>query len=194
MTLRKLSFALLYAATALVANPSIAGTISADERAAIQDMRHDSLRRLVIHAEPRAAVDVGYVAQSGEALHIPADGRIHVVNFWATWCAPCREEMPALDRLRADLGEEAGVIAIATGRNRIEDIERFNTETGVTMPINLDARGELAAAHGAMGLPTTIIFDGEGREIARLTGAAEWDEAAPIIRALAAALAEASAD
>ena len=112
------------------------------------------------------------------------------MNFWATWCAPCREEMPALDRLRAELGDEAGVIAIATGRNRVEDIERFNEDVGVTMPINLDPRGDLAAAHGAMGLPTTIVFDGEGREIARLTGAAEWDKAGPIIRALVEALAD----
>ncbi|MGR3723333.1 TlpA family protein disulfide reductase [Abyssibius alkaniclasticus] len=190
MTLRKLSFALLYAATALVANPSIAGTLSAEERAAIESMRSDSLRRLVIHSEPRDVVDVGYVSKAGEAQTIPANGRLNVVNFWATWCAPCREEMPALDRLRAELGDEAGVIAIATGRNRVEDIERFNEDVGVTMPINLDPRGDLAAAHGAMGLPTTIVFDGEGREIARLTGAAEWDKAGPIIRALVEALAD----
>lgn len=190
MTLRNLSFALFYAATALVANPAIAGDISATDRAAISDMRSDSLRRLVIHETPRDVVDAGYQSRMGEALTIPADGQLRLVNFWATWCAPCREEMPALDQLRAELEGEAIVMAIATGRNRMEDIEAFNAEFGITMPINLDPRGDMASAYGAMGLPATVILDGQGREIARLTGAAKWAEAADILRALAAATAD----
>jgi len=190
MTLRKLSFALLYAATALVANPGHAGALTAEDRSAIQAMRSDSLRRLVIHAEPRTALDIGYFAPSGEPLELPADGQLRLVNFWATWCAPCREEMPALDALRQALEGEAIVMAIATGRNRIEDIERFNAETGIVMPVNLDPRGEMASAYGVLGLPSTIILDGEGREIARLTGAADWAEAEDILRALVAATAD----
>ena len=190
MTPRNFIVALLYAAAALVANPALSGEMSAADRTAIEDMRSDSLRRLVIHESAQPRIDAGYFSATGESLEIPADGEIRLINFWATWCAPCREEMPALDALRVALEGEAVVMAIATGRNRLEDIERFNTETGISMPVNLDPRGEMASAYGVLGLPSTIILDGEGREIARLTGAADWAEAEGILRALAVATAD----
>ena len=190
MNIRNLTLALLYAAAALVANPVAAGTLSDADRSAIEAMRADSLRRLVIHQTPRDRVETGYQSAMGEALSIPADGQLRVVNFWATWCAPCREEMPALESLRTELAGEVIVMAIATGRNRMEDIERFNSEMEITIPVLLDPRGEMASDYGVLGLPTTVILDGEGREIARLTGAADWAGAAEILRALAAATAD----
>jgi thiol-disulfide isomerase/thioredoxin len=100
-----------------------------------------------------------------------------VLNFWATWCAPCRKEMPALDALQAALGDRGlEVVAIATGRNAPAAITRFFDETGVAnLHPYTDPGMELARDMAVFGLPVTVILDREGREIARLTGEADWN-------------------
>ncbi len=98
-----------------------------------------------------------------------------VLNFWATWCAPCRREMPSLERLQAAMPELA-VVPVATGRNAVEGIRRFFDEAGVkTLPILRDPQSVLAHGMGVMGLPVTVILNPEGQEVARLIGDAEWD-------------------
>ena len=120
-----------------------------------------------------------------------ADGKVKIVNFWASWCAPCRKELPALDRLNRDFGGERFTVAtIATGRNTIPAIIRLFEETGVeSLPLYLDKEQALAREMGVLGLPVTVILDPEGREIARMTGDAEWDgeSARAIVAALLAA-------
>ncbi len=181
--------ALLYAAIAMGANPVGAQTISPELRLELMDMRVDEMRKLKILSEAEDPIDIAFTDPSG-AEHILADsnGKIRVVNFWATWCAPCREEMPALSELQTLLGgDEFEVMAIATGRNRLEGIERFNAEAGVTnLPVLLDPRGTLGRQFGALGLPLTVILNREGQEIARLTGGADWvsESALAIIRTI----------
>ena len=98
-----------------------------------------------------------------------------VLNFWATWCAPCRAEMPSLDRLQAAMPEIA-VVPVATGRNAVTQITKFYEEAAVkNLPVLRDPKSGLAHAMGVMGLPVTVILDPEGREVARLIGDAEWD-------------------
>lgn len=182
---------LLYAAMTMAVNPVAAQTISAELRIELMDMRVDEMRKLKVLEEAEDLIDVAFTDPVGNE-HFLADtnGKIRVVNFWATWCAPCREEMPALAALETMLGgEDFQVMAIATGRNRLEGIERFNAEAGVTnLPVLLDPRGKLGAQFGALGLPLTVILNREGQEIARLTGGADWisDSALEIIRALIA--------
>lgn len=115
-------------------------------------------------------------------------GKWVVLNFWATWCPPCREEMPALDRLQAAMPEIA-VVPLATGRNDPAAIERFFSDAAIANLENLrDPKSELARAMGIMGLPVTVIVNPEGQEVGRLIGDAHWDspDAQALIRALMA--------
>ncbi|MBL4807639.1 MAG: TlpA family protein disulfide reductase [Rhodobacteraceae bacterium] len=181
--------ALLYAALTLGAIPVGAQEISAEFRAELMEMRADDMRKLKVLKTAGDAVEIAFTDPAG-AEHFLSDtnGMIRVVNFWATWCAPCREEMPQLSEMQTLLGgDDFQVLAIATGRNRLEGIERFNTEAGVdNLPILLDPQGALAAQYGALGLPLTVILNRDGQEIARLTGGADWisDSALSIIQAI----------
>jgi thiol-disulfide isomerase/thioredoxin len=115
-----------------------------------------------------------------------------VLNFWATWCAPCRKEMPQLSELQAELGGDAfEVVTIATGRNPPQAMQRFFEEIGVdNLPLHMDPKQALAREMAVMGLPITVILNPEGQEIARMRGDADWssDSAKAIVSALIAGM------
>jgi thiol-disulfide isomerase/thioredoxin len=182
------SAALLYAALAAFANPAGAQVLDADRRAEIEALKTGEMRKLVVHAEPVAVEQVVFTDLSGTEFTLAeTDGKLRLVNFWATWCAPCRTEKPSLDALQRGMGgDDFEVIAIATGRNDPAAIERFNAEVGVTaLDTNLDPRSALARAMNIPGLPVTVVMNREGQEIARLMGGADWDsESARAIMAL----------
>lgn len=174
----RLAPALLYAALAAFANPGGAADLTAEDRAALEGLRSEDMRKLVVLEAPVAAPDVSYTTADGrEATLAASNGKVRLVNFWATWCAPCREEMPALAALAADLGGDSfEVIPIATGRNTPEGIARFMEEADVTaLGTGLDPKGALAAAMQVRGLPVTVILDRDGREVARMLGGADWN-------------------
>ena len=104
-------------------------------------------------------------------------GKTILVNFWATWCAPCRKEMPALAALQDELGGDSfEVVTIATGRNPPPAMQEFFEEIGVdSLPLHRDPGSVLAREMGVLGLPITVILNPEGEEVARLRGDAEWD-------------------
>ena len=183
MILRALTIPLLvYTAALAAANPALA------EGADLAALREGDMRKLVLAEDPLPAPDAAFVAPDGSETTLAAsDGKVRLVNFWATWCAPCREEMPALQALQQDLGgPEFEVLLVATGRNAPDAIARFFTEEGIVLQTALDPKGALGRAAGIAGLPVTLILDREGREIARLTGGADW--ASPSARAIVAAL------
>ncbi|SHJ99227.1 Thiol-disulfide isomerase or thioredoxin [Roseomonas rosea] len=107
-------------------------------------------------------------------------GKGVVLNLWATWCPPCVEEMPALDRLSALLaGDGILVIPASSDRGGRAQVEPFYARTGIrNLGIWLDPGSAAMRAFKARGLPTTILIDREGRERGRLEGAAAWDGAA----------------
>ncbi len=164
--------AVLYTALSLFANAAVADV------AALEALREGDMKKLVFHAEP-APVPAGAMGHVDGTQHSLADyrGKWVVLNFWATWCAPCRKEMPMLANLQAQMGgPDFAVVTVATGRNSPQAIERFFGEIGVTnLPLYTDPRNELARPMGVMGLPVTVILDPEGREVARLIGEATWD-------------------
>lgn len=173
--------AVLYTLAALGANPGLADTVAA-EAAKAGDMR-----KLVIHDAPQPLPEATLVALD-DATRSLAEwrGQWVVVNFWATWCAPCRKEMPSLDALAAS-GQP--VVTVATGRNTVPAITRFLAEVNVTNPVVLrDPGSALARQMGILGLPVTVILNPEGQEVARLVGDADW--ASADAKAVLAALAQ----
>ena len=178
--------AVLYTALALGANAAAA------QPAALDGLIEGDMRKLVFASEPLAAGEA-VITDLDDAEFRLSDwrGKIVLLNFWATWCAPCRAEMPALDALNAEFGgEDFAVLTVATGRNPPQAMRAFFEETGIaTLPLLRDPRQMLAREMAVMGLPVSVILDREGREIARMTGDADWhsDSARAIVRALLAA-------
>jgi thiol-disulfide isomerase/thioredoxin len=183
--MRLIRFAVLYTALALGANAAAADT------AALEALRDGDMRKLNFHTEAKAIPEVTLLdAEDGTHTLAEYHGRHVVLNFWATWCAPCRHEMPSLDRLEAAFGGDGfAVVPVATGRNSVAGIHRFFEEAEIAhLPILRDTRQELAREMGVLGLPVTVILNPEGQEIARLIGDAEWDSdsAKAIVAALLA--------
>jgi len=104
-------------------------------------------------------------------------GRAVLLNLWATWCVPCREEMPTLDRLQARLGgPDFEVVALSIDRKGLSVVAPFYRQLGLkALGIYIDESGEAASDLGSVGIPTTLLIDKAGREIARKLGPAEWD-------------------
>ena len=142
--------------------------------AAVTEMRDGDMMKLQFGVNRGS--DVVFKHEDGSDMTLAAfEGQYVVLNFWATWCAPCRKEMPHLSALKNQLGEDLGVVTIATGTNQRPAMERFFDEIGVdNLPMHTDANSALARDMGIVGLPVTLILDPEGFEIARLIGDADW--------------------
>jgi len=138
---------------------------------------------LRIWSTPRALADFTFEDEGARKIRL-ADfrGKVILVNLWATWCTPCRKEMPALDRLEAKLGgPDFAVLAISIERDGVAKVRAFYGETGVkALRVYIDAQGEASAAIRSPAIPTSVLVARDGREIGRLYGAAEWDGPAAI--------------
>ncbi|MGQ0673322.1 MAG: TlpA family protein disulfide reductase [Hyphomicrobium sp.] len=138
------------------------------------------LAGFVRKAAPEALTDVAFLDPDGKELKLSAfKGRTVLLNLWATWCAPCRKEMPSLDRLQKELGSDTfEVVALAVDRTGLEGAGKFLDEIKVgSLKLYADPTARSGAGLKAVGMPTTILIDREGREIGRLAGPAEWDSA-----------------
>lgn len=127
---------------------------------------------------PRPVPELDFVDGEGRELTLTAfEGQTVLLNIWATWCVPCREEMPALDRLEARLGgSDFEVVALSIDRDGLEAVRAFYAELGLKhLAIYLDPSGNAARELGLIGIPGSFLIDREGREVGRLVGPAEWD-------------------
>ena len=170
-----------------------AGVISTAENAASDAgaATASGLERLVRVDPPGTLSGVTFSDGEGRARTLSEwRGKVVLVNLWATWCAPCKREMPSLDRLQAKLGgAHFAVLPISLDRTGPEKPRQFLAANGLkNLDLFLDSGNTLMQAMRAPGLPLSVLLDRQGREIARLAGPAEWDgaEAETMIRALLA--------
>ncbi|WP_081688559.1 TlpA family protein disulfide reductase [Inquilinus limosus] len=141
--------------------------------------------RLVLRDPASPAPAFGFTDASGAPLSLDSfKGRTVLLNVWATWCAPCRKEMPSLDRLQAEMGgADFQVVALSIDRGGLDAVRAFFSEVGLAhLGIYLDPTSASTRALNVVGIPTTVLIDGEGREVGRATGPAEWDS--PEMKAL----------
>lgn len=127
---------------------------------------------------PRPLPDLRFEDANGKARSL-ADfrGKLVLLNIWATWCPPCREEMPSLDRLQAQLGGPAfEVLALSIDQKGTDQVRKFFAEIDIrSLQIYIDPTAKAGFTLAAPGVPTTLLIDSAGREIGRHTGIAKWD-------------------
>jgi thiol-disulfide isomerase/thioredoxin len=122
--------------------------------------------------------DIAILEKSGNETSLQAyQGRGVVLNFWATWCAPCVREMPQLNRLSAFVKDNRiDVLTLSEDREGLEAAPKFyKTHNLNDLPVLADPNGKLMRAFAVTGLPTTIFIDSGGMELGRVIGPAEWD-------------------
>lgn len=104
-------------------------------------------------------------------------GRVVLLNIWATWCPPCREEMPTLDRLQATLGGPSfEVVALSIDEGGLTVVQAFLRQAGIQhLRPYVDGSGDARAMFSGVGVPLTLLIDRDGREISRKLGPAVWD-------------------
>ncbi|MES2915921.1 MAG: TlpA disulfide reductase family protein [Pseudomonadota bacterium] len=127
---------------------------------------------------PQDMPEVRFVTEDGSRRTL-ADfrGKVILLNIWATWCIPCRKEMPTLDALQADLGSSKfEVVTLSIDKAGVPVVRQFFDEYAIrNLAIYVDQTSLAFSNLGVFGLPTTLIVDGDGRELARLIGPAEWN-------------------
>ena len=136
-----------------------------------------ALTAFVVHPEPKAVADITFEDETGTPLALAQwKGRVVLVNLWATWCVPCRKEMPELAELQERLGsEDFEVVAISLDRQGAEVARPFLDEVGAeALKLYLDPSTSVLAGFRAVGLPATMLIDRQGREVGRMFGPADW--------------------
>jgi thiol-disulfide isomerase/thioredoxin len=148
----------------------------------------DSLTAFVIKPDRPAVADFNFTDKDGKQLSLAQwKGRVVLLNLWATWCAPCRKEMPSLAELQKQLGsKDFEVVAVSLDREGEEVAAKFLGETNATaLELYLDKESNSLDKLRAVGLPASLLIDRQGREIGRILGPAEWasPEALDLIKA-----------
>lgn len=131
-----------------------------------------------LHETPQALADISFQDATGNLLQLSDwRGKIVLLNVWATWCGPCREEMPTLDRLQEKLGgERFDVLALSIDRGGVGVVQEFYDEIGLQhLQLWIDPTMKASRAMKVFGLPTTLLIGPDGTELGRKVGPAEWD-------------------
>ncbi|MGH1419455.1 MAG: TlpA family protein disulfide reductase [Hyphomicrobiaceae bacterium] len=127
---------------------------------------------------PTTLPEIVFTGPEGQPLKLESfRGKVVLLNVWATWCAPCRHEMPSLDRLQKDLGSDKfEVVALSIDKSGLPGVKQFLEAIGIThLKAYVDPTTEQTRPLKILGMPTTLLIDAKGREIGRLTGPAQWD-------------------
>ncbi|HEY4030235.1 MAG TPA: TlpA disulfide reductase family protein [Caulobacteraceae bacterium] len=150
------------------------------------------MAKLVLPAQPASEPDIAFTGPDGKPMKL-ADlkGQVVVVNFWATWCGPCKEEMPSLAKMSKDYADR-GLKVVAISVDRLQDgaaaRDFLKTHGGLQFYNDPDYRVVFGLVPRPDGIPTTVIYDKAGKEQARLSGGADWstDQAKKVMDAVLA--------
>jgi len=161
-------------------DPACLNTAKTAER--LRPFVHGEIAALVLAKQPKPLLEVRFAGPGGAATSL-ADfkGRTVLLNLWATWCIPCRLEMPALDRLQEKFGgKDFAVVAVNVDTSRLDRPKAFLDEVGAkNLTLYTDGKAEavesLKQAGKLLGLPTTILIGKDGCELGTLAGPAQWD-------------------
>jgi len=141
-------------------------------------LNRGAMSTFLVHKAPKSVPQFSFNGSDGEPISLDQwRDKVVLLNLWATWCAPCRKEMPSLDRLKAQLGgDEFDVVAISVDRGGPEKPKAFLEKVGTrNLALYHDPTGQLGTKLKAFGMPTTLLINRKGEEIGRLIGPAEWD-------------------
>jgi peroxiredoxin len=163
----------------------------AAEHAARRPSIEESLRKLdlIRPGRVRAAAEFAVATADGKGFRLnDYRGRVVFVNFWATWCPPCREEMPSMERLYARHRDRGFVVMAISVDADPRVVTPFVKETGITFPVGLDPKMDVANAYGVRALPSSFLVDRQGNLAALAMGPRTWDNEAShaLIEALVA--------
>jgi thiol-disulfide isomerase/thioredoxin len=155
----------------------VAPTLEAADEGEADMPDRTKLGEFVPATQPRPAPAISLADTSGHSVELSElQGKLVIVNLWATWCGPCLREMPSLERLQSRLGERVAVLAVSEDRGGNKSVEPFIAKLGLkSVKIYIDPKSEVGHAFGVRGLPTSFLIDREGKVLGRVEGAAEWD-------------------
>lgn len=161
-------------------DPACLGTAQTAKR--LRPLVHGEIAALTLAAQPKPMPEIDFAAPDGAKVRL-ADfkGRTALLNLWATWCVPCRLEMPALDNLQGKLGgADFTVVPVNVDTARLDRPKAFFEDTGVkNLTLYADNQAaivqKLKEAGKVLGLPTTILIGKDGCELATMAGPAQWD-------------------
>lgn len=160
--------------------------------ARMQALATGEVAGVLVPTDPKPLPNLAFIGPDGKPMQLSAlRGKTVLLNLWATWCAPCRKEMPALDRLQAELGgQDFEVVAVTIDQRNLDRPRAFLQEIGVTkLAYYSDPSAkifqQLRAVDRALGMPTTLIIDPKGCELGYLAGPADWasEDALKLVRA-----------
>ena len=160
----------------------VADVAQSDQLAALRDrtksLSPGAMRTFVFMPMPAPLPDVSFLDAEGSPVNLKDwRGKVVLLNLWATWCASCRKEMPALDRLQGELGSDRfAVIALEVDRAGVGGAKKFFDESKIkNLQPFADPTAQVRWKLRAVGMPTTILIDAQGQAIGRLAGFADWD-------------------
>jgi thiol-disulfide isomerase/thioredoxin len=131
---------------------------------------------LAVPKDPMPADDFALSSLEGANVKLSDyRGKVVFLNFWATWCPPCRSEMPSMERLSLKLKAGGLEILAVDLQESKEKVQKFVKENGISCTVLLDAAGGVGGAWGAQSIPTTYLIDRKGGILARAIGGREWD-------------------
>jgi thiol-disulfide isomerase/thioredoxin len=143
------------------------------------DLLKGTLAKFELAGTPKALPEIGFIDADDKPLGL-ADykGKVVLLNFWATWCAPCVKEMPSLDRLQAEMGKDrfAVVPLSLDGPSKPKVAPFYKDKNLANLGIFFDKGRKVQQAVDVSVLPTSILIDAQGREIGRMVGEADWDK------------------
>jgi thiol-disulfide isomerase/thioredoxin len=121
------------------------------------------------------AVDFSLKDLSGQEQNLSSyAGKLVFLNFWATWCGPCRTEIPSMEELYLELQNQGFVIVALNSQETDEQVADFVENVGMSFPVLLDTDGRVGAAYSIRAIPTTYIIDPQGYILGRMVGTRDW--------------------